>query len=169
VLGANQTLQLSDYQKALIGKHVSHVWRGYGSALFLEIGRLSARKRLDGSPGQPDGELTLGIEWSWRIEKARSILGGSWSSEAKWPGFFSRLVGAEVTDFQVFGRLPEAELRLSNGLRVLSFMTSEGQPQWSLVNRTGPITQLTVANGKLRSEQLAPNNSFKPNPLRGSA
>jgi len=91
------------------------------------------------------------IEWSWRIEKPRSILGGSWSSERKWLGFLQELIGAKVTGIRVQGVLPEIEVALSNGLRVASFMTAEGQPSWSLgARRLGKW--LRVKRGKLHVE-----------------
>jgi hypothetical protein len=121
----------------LIGLPVSHVWRGHGSALFLEFGQLrpSTAERRDGSQGNPEGEMTLMIEWSWRIEGRRSILCGSWSEERKWARAFALLRNAAVTNVALFGRLPEIELCLSNDARVLSFMTSEGDPQWALFDR----------------------------------
>lgn len=53
---------------------VSHVWRGHGSALFIELGELAPTRRRDGSPGHSEGEIGLMVEWSWRIEDERSIL-----------------------------------------------------------------------------------------------
>jgi hypothetical protein len=63
----------SPFRNALIGKPVSHVWRGYGSAFFLEFGKLTPRKRKSGEAGNPMGELTLMVEWSWRIERKYSM------------------------------------------------------------------------------------------------
>jgi len=34
---------------------IMHVWRGYGSALFLELGNLTPTVRRDGTPGNPEG------------------------------------------------------------------------------------------------------------------
>lgn len=113
---------------SLIGKQVSHVWRGYGSAIFLEFGVLTSSKRRSNLPGNPKGELSLMIEWSWRIEKPRSIMGGSWSDESLWPKFFNQLVGSKVEKAEIFGVLPEIMIWLDNGLRVASFMTADGQP-----------------------------------------
>lgn len=144
---------LGAYRKALLGLPVSHVWRGHGSALFVEFGELHAQKKQDGSMGNPTGEVTLMIEWSWRIEKPRSILGGSWSSERRWPGMFQKLIGAKVTDLQIVGHLPEIEVLLSNGLRIVSFMTGEGQPAWALICRTTPKLTLCVRKGKLYEER----------------
>lgn len=86
------------FVSALIGKNVSHVWRGHGSALFLEFGELSVRKRAGRKLTEhPEGELTLMVQWSWRIERARSIITGSWGEEKSWPSAFARLTGASVT------------------------------------------------------------------------
>src|SRR5437588_10390491 len=67
----------------LRGRRVSHVWRGYGSALFLEFGELAKTRKLNGKPGQPVGDLSLMVEWSWRVENKNTILGGSWSNERR--------------------------------------------------------------------------------------
>ena len=128
---------IAHFRAAARGLKVSHVWRGYGSALFLEFGSLTPRTRRDGRPGEPAGELGLMIEWSWRIEDGRSIACGSWSDEALWPSIFARLVGRRVTEISTFGRLPELLLSLEGDLHVASFMTAEGDPAWTLFDRRG--------------------------------
>lgn len=154
-----------EFEKALIGRQVAHVWRGHGSALFVEFGQLGTpRVRRDGSLGNAPGEVTLMIEWSWRIEKPRSILGGSWSSERRWPAMFEKLKGSSVKAVRVFGSLPEIEVSLSNGLRIVSFMTAGGQPEWGLISRTDPKATLGVSRGKLHVDKLIPNHSFKGTP-----
>lgn len=105
------------FRRALIGLKVSQVWRGYGSALFLEFGALtpSSGRRRDGGERGSSGELTLMIEWSWRIEDIATIICGSWSEEHLWPPAFERLQGGEVVEARLFGRLPEISIGLSNG------------------------------------------------------
>jgi len=121
----------------LIGLHVSRVWQGHGSAIFLEFGKVQPQQRRDGSPGNPRGEWTLMIEWSWRIEGKRRIWCGSWSEETRWPRTFTRLEGATVLSLALSGRLPEVVLTLSNGLHLLSMMTAEGDPAWALTKTEG--------------------------------
>jgi len=53
---------------SLVGKPISHVWRGYGSALFIGFGSLRSIAKRDGSSSNPEGDVSLGGEWSWRIE-----------------------------------------------------------------------------------------------------
>jgi len=119
----------------LIGLPVSRIWQGYGSAIFLEFGRVQPRRRRDGSPGNPRGEWTLMIQYSWRIEGKRRIWCGSWSDGARWPRVFARLEGTKVASVSLYGRLPEIDLTLSNGLHLLSMMTWEGDPDWALLKR----------------------------------
>jgi hypothetical protein len=146
------TLIPTQFTDALIGMQVSHVWRGYGSALFVEFGKLTPQKLKDGSKGYSSGEITLMIEWSWRIEKARSIVGGSWSNERKWSVIFKKLEGASVIAVNLFGSLPEIEISLSNGYRVLSFMTAKGQPIWCLLFGGDLQSTVSVKRGKLLVE-----------------
>jgi hypothetical protein len=144
------------FASPLIGQPVSHLWRGHGSALFLEFGNLHPTPRRDGSNGNQRGEMSLMIEWSWRIEGRRSILCGTWSDERKWPRAFRLLQDATVAAANLFGRLPEIELHLTNDARVLSFMTAEGDPRWTLFDRRGSETRwLRVRCGILCNESAA--------------
>lgn len=137
----------------LVGLPVSHVWQGAGSALFLEFGALRPRFRRDGSPRNPDGEMGLMVEWGWRIEGRRSILCGSDSDERTWPRAWALLRRAAVARVGLLGHLPEIELVLSNGARVLSFRTTSGDPDWTLFDRREPDTRwVTVRRGVLIAE-----------------
>ena len=145
------------YRSALISKPLSAVWRGHGSAIFLEFGRLSPRVRRDGSAGNSRGEFTVMIEWSWRIESEDAILCGSWSDEEDWEKVFKSLIGRKVQDASIYGRLPELSIALEGGFYVASFMTAEGQPAWTVFD--GPNEQrksgwIAVCNGKI-CEDLA--------------
>jgi hypothetical protein len=144
---------IEHFRTALPGLTVSHVWRGYGSALFTELGVLTPRVRRDGGPGEPRGEISLMIEWSWRIEDERTIICGSWSDEALWRPSFDRLLGREIEGLVTFGRLPEVSLTLSGDLLVTSFMTAEGDPAWTLFDCRGnkPIT-VCCRSGRIVAE-----------------
>lgn len=147
--------EFSNFSGPLVGLPMSHLWRGHGSALFLEFGQLrpQPQTRRDGSSFNPRGEMSLMIEWSWRIEGHNSILCGSWSDEKGWPAAFSQLTQTTVTSAVSFGRIPEVELTFSNGVRVLSFMTASGDPQWTLFdNRGEPNRWLRVRDGALLME-----------------
>jgi hypothetical protein len=91
------------------------------------------------------------IEWSWRVEKPRSIQSGSWSSERRITAGVRALKGRRIADLTVEGRLPELNLRLDAGVWVHSFATAEGQPQWTLFLRNG--SWITVERGRLVHDQ----------------
>lgn len=149
--GKSAPPDFASFALPLVGLPVSHIWRGYGSAIFLEFGELNpGRLRRDGSPGNPRGEWTLGIEWSWRIEGKRRIWCGSWSEVDRWPRAFARMQGKRVASVSLYGRLPEISLGLSNGLHLLSMMTAEGDPEWGLTRRSGGSSiSISVRVGRL--------------------
>jgi hypothetical protein len=129
------SIDFDKFTASLVGLPVSHVWQGYGSAIFLEFGDVSeGRRRRDGSRGNPKGEWTLMIEWS--IEGKRLIWCGSWSDKERWPRALAHLKGSTVSSLHLLGRLPEIAVGFSNGLHLLSMMTAEGDPQWSLGKKT---------------------------------
>ena len=127
-----------EFVRPLIGMPVTHVWRGYGSTIFLEFGQLTPQTRSDGNHSpNPKGEWSVGFQWSWRLEGKRRIWCGSCSEEDRWLHFLRKVVGAKADEVELFGRLPELMIKFSNGLHLLSFMTSDGDPQWSFISRHG--------------------------------
>jgi hypothetical protein len=135
---------------------VSSVWRGHGSAVFLELGAL--RKRHFRRPGEEStrlrkdkGEATVMVEWSWRIERARSIAVGSWSTERRINSGIKALLGARVVGISLEGRLPELVISFTGARWLQSFMTAEGQPQWAV--KLPDFTWLRVRKGRLARER----------------
>lgn len=147
---------IEHFREAAKGLVVAYVWRGYGSALFIEFGELTPATgtRKDGTPRAPSGEIGLMIEADWRIEDAQTIMCGSSSDEELWEPTFARLVGTHVIDVATFGRLPEVLISLSDGFHVASFSTLEGDPGWTLSDRRGsaPIT-VGCWSGAITEEQ----------------
>jgi hypothetical protein len=113
---------------ASAGLEVSHTWRGYASAIFLELGRLRRVRREN----NPHGEFSVMLEWSWRVESPRRVEFGSWSGERKITTGVASLRGHTVEAIAIEGRLPELVIALNGGRWVHSFMTTEGQPRWVL-------------------------------------
>lgn len=112
---------------------VSHTWRGAGSAIFLELGKL----RRDSTGHQPRGEAHIMIEWSWRIESPRAILLGSWSQERKITNGVRSLREHRIASIALPTRLPEVSIALTGGRWVHSFMTADGQPEWTIFLHDG--------------------------------
>ena len=129
---------------------ISHVWLGHGSALFLELGTLSqGRKRKDDSIGNPQGEVTVMVDYDWRVESQRSIVGGSNNSRKRCISIAQKLLNAKVSSAKVVGRLPELELQLSNGFWVVTFSHNKGQPSWTVLFSSLGLGALCVERGKL--------------------
>ncbi len=148
------TQLLSDYRDVLSDIFITHAWRGHGSAIFLELGKLTPKLRSDGSSGNPDGEFTLMIGWSWRIEEADHIVCGSESEVEVFEHWLRKLVGRKVLNVTTFGRIPEIMLSLSDDLYVSSFMTAEGGPEWALMDhRTNGLPTLMTKKGRLWPEE----------------
>ncbi len=152
-----QPCSLADFRlftSSLVGLPVSRVWQGYGSAIFLEFGKLHSTRKKNGQPGSPRGEWSLFIEWSWRIEGKRRIWCGSWSDGERWPRAFARLQNAAVAEVDIVGRLPEIHITLTNGLHLISMMTSEGDPAWALTRRVDDASRsIAVSAGRLYFEE----------------
>ncbi len=113
---------------------------------------MSPRVKRDGSAGNPRGDLTVMIQWSWRIENEDAILCGSWSDEEGWEAVFKSLIGRKVQDASIYGRLPELSIALTGGLYVASFMTAEGQPEWTIFDRCAEqqkSSYIAVRNGQI--------------------
>jgi hypothetical protein len=125
----------AEFSSPAIGLPVSYVWRGHGSAIFVELGELSEQLLPNGRKlKNPVGEWTIIIEWSWRLEGKRRIWCGSWSDEERWMPLLQRLMGSSAVNFHLIGRLPELLVDFSNGLHLMSLMTAEGQPEWGLID-----------------------------------
>lgn len=110
--------------RPLVGLPLSATWRGYGSALFLELGLLTP------SAHKPKGEATVMIQWSWRVESPCAIIFGSWSSVRKMDRGILSLAGSAIEDISLVGRLPEISIRLSGKRWIQSCMTTDSQPEW---------------------------------------
>ncbi len=133
----NQELY-EEFTRGFAGMPLSHIWRGYGSAIFFEFGQLTSpiKKRKDGATGNPRGEVGVMIEWSWRIEGKKTIICGSCSNENKWKRGFSILKNQPLSGISILGKLAEVHLRFGNGASCRSFMTTNGHPSWAIFDRT---------------------------------
>ena len=129
----------------LIGMPLTRPWRGYGSAVFLELGRLRRRSYVTRSGHSLKGRATVMVEWSWRVEGPRSVMFGSWSGERKMKNGIASLKGTKVQAITLEGSLPELRIALDDGRALQSFTTVEGQPEWALFLKDG--SWLSVARG----------------------
>ena len=142
----------------LIGLEVTRVWRGFGTALFVELGKLSKKSyRLKSGKRKSFlvGQYSIFVGWDWRVEHSKSIYFGSWSTDKCINKRYSQLNGKFVSAIYYEGRLPELVVELSDRLWIHSFhvsSTSDTQPTWYIDLRSRKPRQFIGSNlGKLRS------------------
>lgn len=141
--------------RALKGARISHVWRGYGSALFIECGPLSESqiRRKDGSTGNPKGRWSIGLECDWRAEAENRILCGSHDEEGAWTATLAGLIEDEIASVETFGDVAELRVTLRSGKRLLTFTLDHSGPEWALTdNSQEPPTWVYWREGSLRTD-----------------
>ena len=129
--------------RCLVGLPISRPWLGIGTAFFLEIGPLTQAYKRSG----PKADQGLDFSYGWRVEGPRSVLFGSSSGKQKIQRGIESLTGLTILDIATIGRLPELYVQLSNGQRIFSFASSEGQPDWSVFLNDG--SWLMVRRGRV--------------------
>lgn len=126
----------------MLGKPLSHLWRGHGTAIFLEIGELtpSTKMRRDGSRMNDLGDFGIMLDCRWRIENATAIICGSGDDHPTWDDILPSLIGLTVEDVHLTGRIAELSVSFSSDLHLTSFADSgsviDGQPEWTIFDRT---------------------------------
>lgn len=131
----------------LVGLNVSRAWIGYGTAAILELGTLREETGADGRSFQK-GEATLMVGWSWRVEGPRAVVFGATSTRRQVSEGLATIEGKTLSAITVDGKLPELTLDLSNGMRMRSFMSADGDPEWLVMLADG--CALFVENRELR-------------------
>jgi len=143
LIGEEQAFELL---KILEGSEITSAWRGYGSAIFLEFGKLAKH----GESKNMQGEQTLTLEWSWRLENSDSVLVGSFDEDDKINEFPKMVIGASVVAVKIFTGLKEIQVELSGSLSLLSFSTTSGDPRWYL--RYSDTEYLSVFGNRFQVE-----------------
>ena len=121
--------QFDNFVRPLLGLSVSLPWKGYGSAIFLELGRLAP---LEQRRNHQRGEAAISFEWDWRVEDSTSVLFGSSNSRPKIEKGISALQGTKIENIAVFGPVPELVINFSNGQCLRSMVMVSGDPQWNI-------------------------------------
>ena len=130
--------------RVLFGMEVSLPWKGHGSAIFFELGRLSP---LQQGQGHNRGEACIFIEWDWRIEDGITVLYGSSDSRPKIEKGINTLKGTKIEHVSVIGSVPELVVNFSNGHCLKSMVMTTGDPQWNI--RLPDGTWLSCERGHL--------------------
>ena len=153
--------QYAAYFDSLSGMPISHAWRGYGSAIFLEFGRLTPAKNRDGSPAlrrdgssrNTKGDMEAMIESGWHIDGDGGVVADSRSAGPIIQRSVDELIGLCVVSVQAVGSPPELEIKLTTGRTITTFAEEELASQWTLFDRRSPPTKwLHVREGSLTEE-----------------
>ncbi|MCF1742907.1 hypothetical protein [Paradevosia shaoguanensis] len=147
---ADVTAEFESWRQRIVGRTISLAWRGYGSTIFLEFGELTPTHKSNGEAGHERGEVTIMLEWGWRLEGETTIVCGDGSEDAEIAAGLRQLIGLELKEAALAGRLPELALTFSSDLYVTSFWPCAGDPGWGILDNTmdGP-NALQVKHGKL--------------------
>jgi hypothetical protein len=116
--------------RPLIGLAVALPWKGYGSAIFLELGRLSPRDSQRQHHSQ--GEASISVEWNWRVECGVSVLYGSSNRSPAINQGIASLLGTKIESLSLVGEIPELVVRFSNGHCLRSMIMVTGDPAWGI-------------------------------------
>lgn len=122
---------------------MGHAWKGYGSAIFLELGRLSQPK----SRNHPTGDHCIAIEWDWRVELGPRVLFGSSNTGAEIAERITELEGSQIQSIQIHGSVRELLVSFSLGYCLRTAVMVTGDPQWSI--RLAEKEWLYVKDGEL--------------------
>jgi hypothetical protein len=114
----------------LIGLVVSRPWKGYGSAIFFELGEVTSVSSPSGRRSRNVGEAGISVEWDWRVEDRTTVLYGSSNSRPKILSGILSLQGTTIEKLSVVGQVPELVVHFSNGHRLCSMIMVSGNPDW---------------------------------------
>jgi len=126
-------LPIEEFQalvQPLVGLPVSLPWKGYGSAIFLELGELAPLK--SSRRHHNEGQACISVEWDWRVEAETRVLYGSSNSGPKIASGIMGLQGTTLHGLFLVGQVPELVVQFSNGHRLCSMSMQTGDPEWSI-------------------------------------
>ncbi len=118
-------------RKDLIGLPVTLPWKGYGSTIFIELGRL-APFTYKGRERHKRGEASISISWDWRVEWGHEILFGSSNSGPKIEEGIQKLSNLTINEINITGTVPELEVKLSGGFILRSMCMCKGETEWNI-------------------------------------
>lgn len=117
------------------GLRVSLPWKGYGSAIFLELGQVTNDLLNRARHGR--GEACVAVEWDWRVEAQGCVLFGSSNSRPEIANGIADLQGKTILDMVVEGAVPELVVTFDNGRVLRSMAMIGGDPQWAIRLHSG--------------------------------
>lgn len=123
---------LAGFSSALVGMKIERVWLGDYTALYLEIGPLTASYAKS---GQPKSQHTAYLGFHWVLESnsgqelASSGVGAATS--------ISSAIAGDVVEAITLSPSNELVVSLSSGRRLTSVASNPAEPDWTLYMPTG--------------------------------
>ena len=122
--------EFEELARSLFGLVVSLPWKGYGSAIFFELGSLSPLESKRRHHNK--GEACIAVQWDWRVEAEAAVLYGSSNSRPTIEAGVLTLQGTTVESVAVVGHIPELVVHFSNGHCLRTMVMVTGDPEWSV-------------------------------------
>lgn len=152
--------EFHELAQPLIGLPITRPWLGYGSALFLELGKLRKVPPFVGAGGKvfhekPQGRASVMVEFGWRMERRSSIELSFDSSPRRIQNAVRKLRGKRLASISLLGRIAEVSLELTEGLWIQTFGYIGTKPDWCIFLPDG--SWLSVKRGRLvhdRTKQI---------------
>ena len=144
----------------LVGLNISLAWKGYGSAIFLELGNLTKEETTRSH--NAIGEACIWLEWDWRVEKNGRIQFGSSNNSPEIEKGITHLVGLKIEKIEINGEVPELTVSLSNGYRIQTMAMVTGDPRWAI--RQTDSTYLSWENSNAvenRGDEAGPEDTIE--------
>ena len=139
--------EIEAYLQKCVNLPISDAWMGYGTAIFLELGKLYKRKDNRTYTLKGNGRISIMIEWSWRLESNKSIITGSFDTKKKMGNELNKLIGKSIKEISIFGRIPEICVNINQNRWLCSYATEKGQPEWAILFKKKGY--LEVKKGKI--------------------
>lgn len=140
--------QFNELIRPLLSLPLSRLWRGYGSALFLDLGELRPLPRkLPNSRPHLLGEASIQLQWDWRFETDTAIACGSSNSGPRIDAYIAAHQELAIVSLTLEGRPPELTLTFADSQRLHSMSMLQGDPQWRI--RLQDHSYLSCENGLL--------------------
>lgn len=136
----------------LIDLPISRPWKGYGSAIFFELGKLTPQLTSYGKRRKAyfKGQAGISIYWDWRVGNGTRVIFGSSDSGPEIADGMKELQNLTISNITLDKELLEITVRFSNGNFLKSMTMTKGYPQWSI--RLSDEKYLGVKNGQLSGD-----------------
>lgn len=121
--------------QTLVGMRVSLVWFSDYSICYVELGALSARKVLpNGLTGNPFGNATVFLGYDWLVKTSLEELSrlALHANAKKRDVLTAKMIGQTIESACLSAPGLEIEIRLSNGITLMSASSNDEEPTWDV-------------------------------------